>query len=132
MGPYNGTSRTGVPKNGALRLRSYLGEESVSMYDPQFPNDGYDGTQHKYELGLFQVFGPKSGCLSEKSDSFPFLGKVVQTLPAVGFRYSVIKHKLNRMKNQFRSQSTKEWLRYRQFNSEGCKLRNMGKTYRRN
>ena len=34
MGPYGGASGVGVAKNGALRLHSYLGQESVSMYDP--------------------------------------------------------------------------------------------------
>ena len=67
---------------------------------------------------FFEALRSKSGCLSEKSDFSHFLGKVVQTLPAVGFRRSINKHKLNQIKNQVRSQSTKEWLRYRQFNSE--------------
>ena len=34
MGPYSGANGAGRPKNGASRLRSYLGKESVSMYDP--------------------------------------------------------------------------------------------------
>ena len=34
LGPYSGASGAGRPKNGASRLRSYLGKESVSTYDP--------------------------------------------------------------------------------------------------
>ena len=34
MGLYGGASGVGVPKNGASRLRSYLGQESESMYNP--------------------------------------------------------------------------------------------------
>ena len=98
------TGRELRPRNGALRLCSYLGEESASIYDPHIGIVYCKKVQSllvamvpsiSMNPAFFEALRPKSGCLPGKSGFFfHFLNKVVQTLPAVRFQCSINMHKL--------------------------------------
>ena len=67
---------------------------------------------------FFEVLRPKSGCLSERKRFFPISVQNSANLASSGIQAQHHQAQDESTENQVRSQSTKEWLRYRQFNSE--------------